>query len=56
MRYNIGMKTKKIKTSFTLSEEAKRLLIELSAHMGVSKTDIVEMLLREKEREVGRTN
>jgi DNA-binding Lrp family transcriptional regulator len=50
------MKTKKIRTSFTLSEEAKRLLIELSERMGISKTDVLEVLLREKGRGIGYTS
>lgn len=44
---------KKQKTSVSLSEEAKRLLELLSVELGVSKSDILELLIREKAKEKG---
>ena len=34
-------------TSFSLSEEAMRLIEEMSKDMGVSKTTVLEMAIRE---------
>ncbi len=42
-----------VKTSFTLTEEAKRLLEELAKKYGVSQTAILELLIREKAKQEG---
>ena len=44
-RYNIGMRHK-VKTSITLSIEALRLLSELAKKLGLSKTGVLEMIIR----------
>ena len=41
---------KKIKTSYGLTPECKRLLKLLAEKLGVSQTDIIEMAVREKAR------
>lgn len=38
---------KKVKTSFTLSADASELLAILAAKFGVSKTDVVEIAVRQ---------
>lgn len=43
-------KTKKIKSTFTLSDEAKALLRQMSDSMGISMTDVLELLIREGDR------
>lgn len=43
--YNSGMKKK---TSVSLSDEAKRLIELLAKKHGVSKSDVLELALREK--------
>jgi len=40
----------KTKTSFTLSDEAKDLLQQLSAKMGISQTAVIETIIREKAK------
>jgi hypothetical protein len=42
----------KQKTSFALSDEARRLLLWLAAYFGVSQAGVIEMLLRDKMRQV----
>ncbi|MFN8486530.1 MAG: ribbon-helix-helix protein, CopG family [Caldilineaceae bacterium] len=42
-----------VKTSFSLSEEAKKLLEELAKKYGVSQTAILELLIREKAKQEG---
>lgn len=42
-----------VKTSFTLTEEAKKLLEELAKKYGVSQTAILELLIREKAKQEG---
>lgn len=37
---------KKLQTSFTLSMEALRLLSELANKLGLSKTGVLEMIIR----------
>ena len=44
---------RKLKTSFTLSAECGRLLNLLSSRFGISKTSIIEMLVRERARVEG---
>lgn len=47
------MRTKKKKTSITLTPEAERLLEELSKKLGVNQTALIEMAIRvlaEKEK------
>lgn len=41
----------KYKTSVTLSEEAKRLLELLAKELGISKSDVLEVIIREKAAE-----
>ena len=41
---------KKRSTSMWLSDEAKRLLALLAERMGVSQSDVLELLIREKAR------
>lgn len=41
---------RKIKTSFSLSVECKRLIVLLSERLGISQTSVIEMLVREKSR------
>lgn len=41
----------KIQTSFTLSPEALELLEKLAKEIGVSKTAVLEMVIREKAKE-----
>ena len=51
MRYNAVMNTNKVATSFRLSEQAIAIIDILSTELGVSKTSIVEIAVREmKER------
>lgn len=45
MRYNDGMSNKQ-KTSFTLSKEARHLLVDLAAATGISQTAMLEVLIR----------
>ncbi len=45
MRYNTGMSNKQ-KTSFTLSKEARHLLVDLAAATGISQTAMLEVLIR----------
>ncbi len=51
--YNIVMK-KKTPTSFSLSEEAVKVLDDLAGHYGISKTGVLEIIIREKRRDVER--
>ena len=51
--YNIVMK-KKTPTSFSLSEEAVKALDDLAGHYGISKTGVLEIIIREKRRDVER--
>lgn len=44
---------KTIPTSFRLSEEARSLLGELAERLGVSRTGIVEMMIRDLARREG---
>ncbi|NDJ59819.1 MAG: ribbon-helix-helix protein, CopG family [Chloroflexi bacterium] len=41
----------KKKTSYSLSEEAKRLLALLAEKLGVSQTAVLEILIREKAKQ-----
>ena len=43
----------KSKTSFTLSTEALELLTKLSKHFGIPKTNVLELVIREKARSEG---
>jgi predicted DNA-binding protein len=43
------METKR-NTSFRLSEEALDMLAQLARHFGITKTAVIEMLLREQWR------
>jgi len=43
----------KHKTSVSLSEEALRLLTLLALELGVSKSDVLEFIIREKAKEKG---
>ena len=45
MMYNANMR-KKIQTTFTLSVEALRLIVELAKKLGLSKTGVLEMAIR----------
>lgn len=47
--YNDGMKTKQ-KTSITLTEQAKQLLVKLAEHYGVSQSAMLELIIREKAK------
>ena len=40
-------------TSFSLTDEARELLVALSVHYGLNRTAVVGMLIRERAREVG---
>lgn len=42
--------TRKFKTSFTLSMKCKHLLRLLSERFGISRTGVIEMLVRERVR------
>lgn len=42
-----------LKTNVSLSLEARLIQDRLASHFGVNKSALVEMLLREKAREVG---
>ena len=46
------MKTKQ-KTSITLSEQAKHLLVKLAEHYGVSQSAMLELIIREKAKRDG---
>ena len=50
MSYTFSME-RKIITSIRLSPEAKRLLQQLAAKMGVSQAAILEILIRQKAKE-----
>lgn len=41
----------KTKTSYTLSDEAKRLLAQLAKKYGISQTAMLEVLIREKAKQ-----
>lgn len=41
----------KRRTSYTLSEEAKRLLAELAKQYGISQTAMLEVLIRERAKQ-----
>ena len=43
----------KQKTSVSLSEDAKRLLELIAKELGISKSDVLELLIREKAKEKG---
>jgi len=43
----------KIKTSFTLTDEAKRLLELLAKQLGISQSNILEILIRERAEQKG---
>lgn len=43
----------KIPTGFTLSPECRRLITLLSERFGISKTGIIEQVIREKARAEG---
>jgi hypothetical protein len=47
------MANKRVSTGMRLSETAKRQLEELSDHLGISQTAIVEILIREKAKAEG---
>jgi predicted DNA-binding protein len=40
------MPTNKRSTSFRLSEDARQKLETISVHLGISQTDVVEMIIR----------
>lgn len=40
-------------TTFRLSEEARRLLVELAAQKGLSMTGVLEVLLRDEAKRSG---
>jgi predicted DNA-binding protein len=40
-------------TSFRLSVEARRMLDELEAHLGLKRSAVMEMLIRERHRAEG---
>jgi len=46
LRYNHGMS--KTKTSFTLTKEAKRLVEVLAKQLGISQSNLLELIIREK--------
>lgn len=52
MWYNVGMRNKK-QTSITLSLEALQLLSEAAKQLGLSKTGILEMFIRESTKQRG---
>jgi hypothetical protein len=41
----------KKRTSYTLSDEAKRLLAKLAEKMGISQTAVLEVIIREKAKQ-----
>jgi hypothetical protein len=43
----------KQRTSFALSEEAKRLLSEIASRNGISQAAVLELLIREKAKAEG---
>ena len=43
----------KVKTSFTLTEEAKRLLEVLAKQLGISQSNLLELIIREKAEQRG---
>ncbi len=45
---------KKTPTSFSLSEEAVKTLDDLAGHYGISKTGVLEIIIREKRRDMER--
>lgn len=47
------MSRTKVPTSFRLSQRAHRLMERLSTHYGLSKTGVIELLLRNHAREIG---
>jgi hypothetical protein len=49
MHYNVVMKRAPV--SFRLTAEGKQLLNELSRHLGISRTGVLEILIREKAKE-----
>ncbi len=53
MRYNCGMKNKKVATSIRLSAEAKALLERLSDTLGISQAAVMELSIREKAQKEG---
>lgn len=44
---------KKILTSVRLSDDAKRLIAEMSRKLGISQTAIIELAIREKAKREG---
>ena len=40
-------------TSFSLTEKATDLLTMLADHYGISRTSVIEMLVREESRKLG---
>lgn len=50
MWYNFTMKKR---TSYTLSENAKQLLAKIAAKNGISRTAMLEILIREKAKQEG---
>lgn len=53
MRYTSFRVPEKIATSFRLSEEALRLLKRLAEADAIDRTDVLEILIREKARARG---
>jgi hypothetical protein len=43
----------KQKTSFSLTEEAKRLLAQIAKKNGISQAAVLELLIREKAKQEG---
>lgn len=44
---------KRAKRSFTLTSEADELLVKLAAKLGISKTAVLEIIIREKAAKEG---
>lgn len=47
------MQPRKKPTSFSLSDKALDLITKLAVHHGLSKTSVVEMIVRDEARKLG---
>lgn len=55
MRYNTGMKQKKHPTSMRLTATAEKLIAKLSEKLGVSKSAVLELAIRNLAQQQGIT-
>jgi hypothetical protein len=48
------MSEERHKTTFAFTRKANELLTALAAHYGLSRTSLIEMMVREEARKIGR--